>query len=193
MNGGPSSPSTDSIEWAKALVVAPLTEEVVGELVREMRGGTERAAMAAWALGSGDVPDDLRSRAVHALLEVAADRTRPDLVREHATEAVAERLRSSGSTDRDRQATESRMMVLLSDPSPAVRFWSAFAVGQLRTRAAVPLLRAMTDDRTIVPGWWSVGEEASDAIDIIEGREPPDRGGATKEAPSGDTGGGAAA
>ena len=176
MNGAPSSPSTDSIEWAKAVVAVPLSEEVVGELIGEVRSGTERAAMAAWALGFGEVPRNLRSRAVRVLLEVAADRTRPELVRAHATEAVAEQLRFSDSTDRDHQATESEMMALLSDASPAVRFWSAFTLGQLRTTAAVPLLRALTDDGTVVPGWWSVGEEASDAIDIIEGREPPERG-----------------
>jgi HEAT repeat protein len=176
MSEAQSPPSTDSIQWAKALIAVPLTDAVVAELLGVMRGGTERAAMAAWALGVGEVPPHIRSATVRALLEVAADRRQLNLVREHAIEGVAEQLQSSDPADRDRHDTDAGLMALLNDPSPAVRFWSAFALGQLRTAAAVPLLHAVTMDRMTVPGWWSVGEEASDAINIIEGREPPPRG-----------------
>jgi len=56
-----------------------------------------------------------------------------------------------------------------------VRFWSAFALGKLRSRRAVAHLRDLLTDATGVPGWWSVGEEAFDAIEVIEGRTPPER------------------
>jgi hypothetical protein len=45
----------------------------------------------------------------------------------------------------------------------------------LRTTAAVPLLRKLKTDTTSVPGWWTVGEEAADAIETIEGRQPSER------------------
>lgn len=71
---------------------------------------------------------------------------------------------------------------LLHDPAPEVRFWAAFAVGSLRYRPALPALEQLArTDTAWFGGWWTVGEEASDAIDRIEGREPPARVGLTKE------------
>ena len=56
----------------------------------------------------------------------------------------------------------------LQAPEPEVRFWSAFALGQLRDRGALPALeRLATTDRAVVPGWWAVTEEARDAITAI--------------------------
>lgn len=74
------------------------------------------------------------------------------------------------------------LMGLLHDPAPEVRFWAAFAVGGLRYRPALPALKQLArTDTAWFGGWWTVGEEASDAIDRIEGREPPVRVGLTKE------------
>ena len=65
---------------------------------------------------------------------------------------------------------------LLHDLAPEVRFWVAFALGSLRYRPALPELRRLAStDTAWFGGWWTVGEEASDAIDRIEGREPPER------------------
>jgi hypothetical protein len=64
------------------------------------------------------------------------------------------------------------MIDMLKDPNAEVRFWSAFGLGKLRTTAPVPLLCGLTADTTLVHGWWTVGKEASDAIDFIEGRSP---------------------
>ena len=63
----------------------------------------------------------------------------------------------------------------LVDRDPDVRFWCAYAVGELRTKAAVPVLRQLVNDRTVVPQWWSVGLEARDALDVIAGGTWPDR------------------
>jgi HEAT repeat protein len=71
---------------------------------------------------------------------------------------------------------------LLDDPSPEVRFWAAFATGSLRYHPALPALKQLArTDTAWFGGWWTVGEEASDAMDRIEGREPPERVGLTKE------------
>ncbi len=65
----------------------------------------------------------------------------------------------------------------LHDAEPEVRFWSAFSLGQLRARQARTALAVLVDDDTLLPGWWSVGDEAADALMLIAGREPPDRDG----------------
>ena len=53
----------------------------------------------------------------------------------------------------------------LNDPSPQVRFWSVFALWQIRAREALPELeRLAATDQAMCPGWWTVAEEASDAI-----------------------------
>ena len=166
-------PSSEDVEWANALVDVPLGEaaavELIG-LVREGSGG--RAQMAAWALGFGKVPAHLDERALEALLEMLADTSRPGAVRGHAAEAVGNRLDSAGLHDPARGLAELRLTDMLSDPSPEVRFWSAFGLGKLRADGAVAALRPLTVDDTLVIGWWTVGEEAADAIDVIEGREP---------------------
>jgi HEAT repeat protein len=65
---------------------------------------------------------------------------------------------------------------VLKDPEPEVRFWAAFALSSLRYHPALPALRELANrDAGRFGGWWTVGEEAADAIDRIEGREPPDR------------------
>jgi HEAT repeat protein len=74
------------------------------------------------------------------------------------------------------------LIVLLHDSAPEVRFWAAFAAGSLRYLAALPALKQLArTDIAYFGGWWTVGEEASDAIDRMEGREPPERVGLTKE------------
>lgn len=68
------------------------------------------------------------------------------------------------------------LIVTLRDPAPEVRFWFAFALGAIRFHSAVPALRVLANtDNGYFGDWWTIGEEASDAIDRIEGREPPDR------------------
>lgn len=169
-------PFADTVEWAKRLVATGLTEEIVVELIELLRRATDgRAEMAAWALGFGEVPGHLRESTVHALLEVLIDMTRAEAVRGQVAEAVAEQLAFSRGVDPLRRAAETRLIETLTDASSEVRFWSAFALGTLRTRRALPQLRTLTGDETPLPGWWTVGEEAADAIDRIDGREPPDR------------------
>ncbi len=167
---------TDVVEWAKALAAAPLSETVATELI-ELAGRAEpdRAQMAAWALGVGEIPRHIRSVAVRALLDVVVDATRPGAVRGQAAEAAAQQLAFSDHLDPDRMETESCLIDMLDDPKASVRFWCAFGLATLRSTAAVPRLRELMADTTLVPGWWTVGQEAADAIDISEGRLAPER------------------
>jgi hypothetical protein len=57
---------------------------------------------------------------------------------------------------------------LVEDPSPTIRFWVAYALGQdpkagARTRAAAVLERLL-NDAAVAPGWWSVRREAQASI-----------------------------
>ena len=60
---------------------------------------------------------------------------------------------------------------VLTDPSAEVRFWSAFALGSMRYRAALPALQKLArTDKEMFSNWWTVGEEAADAVDTIQRR-----------------------
>jgi HEAT repeat protein len=62
----------------------------------------------------------------------------------------------------------------LDDSEAEVRFWACFAVAGLKIREALNKLQVLVQtDRAIVPGWWSVGEEAEDAIAWLNGGDPP--------------------
>src|SRR5205823_2574956 len=57
---------------------------------------------------------------------------------------------------------------LVEDPSPTIRFWAAYALGQdskagARARAAAALERLLHDGE-VAPGWWSVRREAQASI-----------------------------
>jgi uncharacterized protein (UPF0147 family) len=124
--------------------------------------------MAAWALGFGEIPEHLRGGAIRALLELMSDTTQPSALRAQAAEAAAEKLEYSETNESLRVAAETLLVDVLNDPQPEVRFWSVFGLGTLRTAAAMPVLRRLTSDTALLPQWWTVGEEAVDAIDLIE-------------------------
>ena len=65
---------------------------------------------------------------------------------------------------------------MLDDKHPAIRFWAAFALGNIGAKSAVAKLRQIaSNDTGICPGWWPVRVEAADAIGVIEGGAWPER------------------
>jgi HEAT repeat protein len=112
---------------------------------------------AAYALGL--IGDD---RAVEPLLAKLADPVEDPRVRGFAAEALV----GPGA----RRAVPA-LIAALDDPSVEVRFWAAFALGQLRDPAALaPLERLARTDEATLPGWWSVSDEAAAAIESIRAR-----------------------
>ena len=70
---------------------------------------------------------------------------------------------------RDHSAFSS-LLEAASDPSPEVRFWTAFALGQLGDRRAEPVLdRLSQGDSAHVEGWGTVAEEAGRALEELRG------------------------
>jgi HEAT repeat protein len=86
---------------------------------------------------------------------------------------------AGAARDRRRRAYREAGQILiaaLGDPAPEVRFWSAFALGSIRYRAALPILRKLARrDKERFGNWWTVGEEAGDAVGRINGRPLPVR------------------
>lgn len=140
--------------WALVMLdskraVQPLTATlVVDELV-------ERRWAAAYVLGN--LSD---RRAVEPLIRALTNTAEDVKVRAQAAESLGYLM--------DPQAVEP-LIAMLRDPSPEVRFWSAFAQGWLRDKRALPELRRLAaEDTAEVPGWWSVSKEAAAAIADVE-------------------------
>jgi len=112
---------------------------------------------AAYALGQLDDP-----RAVDPLLAKLADTGEEPRVRGFVAEALI---------FYREQRVVAALIAVLSDPSAEVRFWAAFALGELKDPAALGALErlAQTDDAA-VPRWGSVRDEAAAAIETIRAR-----------------------
>lgn len=175
--------------WMASAVALTLLESrrptgrLLGLLATALTGEQRFAVVYALAL-TGCALRDPRVRP--ALLRVLGDAGEAPRVRGIAAEGLGNLHGSCFGVGAERdaafEATGALLTAMLSDPAPEVRFWSAFALGSLGYRAALPRLRAVAAaDAGWFANWWTVGEEASDAVDRIEGRAPPDRSTLTHE------------
>jgi HEAT repeat protein len=153
------------------------------ELTRDTTRPADQRYAATYALGftSAALSDARHTDAIaDAFMTVLRNREEPPHLRGVAAEGLGNLFGGCfGGGDR-RAATYDTagqlLITTLDDPEPEVRFWSAFALGALRYRAAVPALRRRAHTDTGRSGnWWTVGEEAADALDLIAGRVPPAR------------------
>ncbi len=109
---------------------------------------------AAYALGQIGDP-----RAVTPLLRTLRDAGLSGEARGMAAEQLA---------NLHDESTGAALTAALVDPTAKVRFWSAFALGEMGWHGALPILEQLAaTDTEQVPGWWSVAKEAADAIDKI--------------------------
>jgi HEAT repeat protein len=68
-----------------------------------------------------------------------------------------------------RKASHHVLLNGLADSSKEVRFWCAFALGEMGDADALPILKKLAaKDHRVVRGWWAVNKEAADAIRSIE-------------------------
>ena len=115
-------------------------------------------------------------KAVESLVVCATDPGEQDSVKGQALEGMAVHLAHVSARSGLRQKAQKLMLGLLNSPSPILRFWSCFGLGQLGCKRAIPRLRKISaTDAEICPGWWYVREEAQDALDWIAGRPGQDR------------------
>lgn len=92
---------------------------------------------------------------ISVLRSILRDETLPAFLRARAAEALGQR----GNLDAVDALAKS-----LTSPVAAIRFWSAYALGEIGDIVAIPYLLALVDDPESVEGWWTVGEEARWAI-----------------------------
>jgi HEAT repeat protein len=148
----------ETVRWEAAKALIALGDKrVVPPLIAlaQGAGASEQRAAAVYALGF--LYD---ARALAPLVQVLRDRREDAQLRGHAAEALA----YLGH----RRAVPA-LIAALDDPSPEVRLWSVFALGELGDRRAVaPLERLAATDVTPVPGWWTVGEEAREALKRLQ-------------------------
>jgi HEAT repeat protein len=145
-------------EAAKALgiindrrAVLPLLESLSSGAAAEVR------AAAAYALGL--LGDD---RATPHLVTILSDRGASPLVRGHAAEALA--------TLGGHQVVEP-LIAALRDPSPEVRFWASFALGEKGDASALSELQRLADsDDAVLPRWGALSAAAQNAIRNIRAK-----------------------
>ncbi len=128
----------------------------VGPLVSALRNSPEVEKRVAAAYGLRLLAD---KHALKALLQKLSDKEEHPRVRGEVAEGLA--------CLRDRSAVPA-LLAALDDPSEEVRFWAAFALGELGDRRALPKLGELAArDRAVLKGWWSVRKEARNAIKEI--------------------------
>jgi hypothetical protein len=152
------------------------------------RRGGERAFQALVKLMRQDVDVAVRAqaayqlhwlfdlRACELLMAVLENRAETARVRAEVAEGIGFLLNLSDRRTRLFKRATRLLIETLRDPAPEVRFWSCYALGTMRARAALPALRELAEtDDAICPGWWLVMEEAGDAVGVILGGCWPER------------------
>lgn len=166
------APLITGFEDAKGLVASGrLSGATIDALIRIPYGDPTNGEAAVYALGAAKVRRRNARRVVLTLVAILEDSTLKNEVRAQAPEEIGVHVHHQQRALRRLAVNALRRQ--LRDPSPDVRFWSAFGLALLSEREARHDLRRLQHDQAIVPGWWSLGDEASDALDIIEGRIPP--------------------
>jgi len=124
-----------------------------------------------WTLRKGSRPFN-RAAAAYAMQMVCSQKT--ILALEQAFRNKSEHARVRGEAAEalahcHRKESHDVLLAGLLDPSKEVRFWCAFALGEMGDRRAIPTLkRIVATDKRIVKGWYSVAKEAADAVRNIE-------------------------
>ncbi len=149
-----------SLEAAKSLGMLK-SKRAVPVLIEELIkvGNVDKRAASAYALGL--LFDE---RAVDPLVSVLKNKNDSPKVRGAAAEALI-------WFGKKRKRVVDALINGLEDASVEVRFWSAFALGELKVRrAANKLEKLAAEDNRVLPGWWSVSKEASDSLDRIRSK-----------------------
>jgi len=152
--GGPSSVFANQAAHEIFLDADPV---LVPDLISVLKRGRRvfNRVEAAYALGI--LEGEKRTVALERTL---SDKNENVTVRSFAAESLVLGHRSQ---------THSVLLRNLKDPSKEVRFWCAFALGQIGEKKALPALQWLAEnDHRIVKGWWAVSKEARDAIRTIQ-------------------------
>lgn len=115
-----------------------------------------------------------KSSALAVLISILSTTQNHEVVRGQAAEGIG--IINPSRKYKMRMAAEEILLKSLKDSSPIVRFWSCYAVGELKMKSALPILQELKNgDNGVCPGWWYVSEEAEDAIDCINNKVRKER------------------
>jgi HEAT repeat protein len=145
-----------SFEAAKAIWEDP-DKRLERQLILTLKCGCRpfNRTAAAYAMQVVTTP-----RTIRALERVVKNNSERPRVRGYAAEALAHC---------HRKKSHSVLLTGLGDSSKEVRFWCAFALGEMAERSAIPALeRLVARDKRIVKGFHSVAKESADAIKNIQ-------------------------
>ncbi len=148
------------LTWEAAKVLGVInSKRAVKPLINSLLESREKEQRAAAAYALGLLADE---RARPPLVQVLSDPKADPKVRGHAAEALAHL--------GDERAAD-HLVAALNDRSVEVRYWSAFALGQLRNKKAVPELKRLLTNKAVLPGWGRISDAAKEAIASIEARK----------------------
>jgi len=179
--------SRSALQSVKAVTTKSLTETIIAQLNGASRIDAFEAAKEIWNIDGKAVARQLietLKRGRRAFNRAAAAYATQAVTDIHVIMALESTVRNKSEYPKvrgqaaealahcHRKSTHDLLLEMLRDSSKEVRFWCAFALGQMRERKAVPILRQLMSDRREVRGFHSVAKEAADAISEIERREP---------------------
>ena len=124
---------------------------------------------------SGFRTEVLPRRAALILADILSDESKPETSRACAAEALRNILRHVDMRVREFRTAVGSLLTALGSPSPAVRFFSVFALGELKEKRAVEQIKriAIVDD-AICPGLppehGTISEEARRVLTYFTGR-----------------------
>jgi len=110
-----------------------------------------------------------------SFIKVLLNKKEDSRVRGQAAEGLGLILDCSDKRKRTYKRAVTALLESLKDDDLDVRFWSSYAVGVLKIKEAIPLLKRLIEDKRVWDNWWTVGEEASDVIQYLETDVWPDR------------------
>ncbi len=162
----------DAFEAAKKIACNKLTKSELKKLSNVVTEGNDIHNKEAATYAISCIEN--RSPALAILIDILSPLQNHERVRGRAAEGIG--LIKPSRKFKLRMDAERILLKSLNDPSPTVRFWSCYAVSELKMKNALPILKELqVKDSGICPGWWYVSEEAEDAIAKINNREWKDR------------------
>lgn len=155
---------TDSYVWrlafALGMIGGPQAGNALRVLLAKSRSRSRRlAAVHGLYVGASE-------RDAPLLLSIALDEEEDVEIRSQAIEGVGSAFHFADRRRRVYKDTVAQLLPLLGHAEPSIRFWACFALGHcMRAKQALPKLRKLARaDKTMCCHWWTVGEEAEDAI-----------------------------
>jgi hypothetical protein len=163
---------TDAYEAAKKIAFNKLSNGELKKLANIVQNGVviHNKEAATYAISFSENG----TSALAILIDILSNSENHERVRGQAAEGIGLVLEYRRS--KLRTAAEEILLKSLKDPSPTIRFWSCYAVGSLKMKNAIPILKELqANDHAVCPGWWYISEEAEDAIEWINGRPGKER------------------